>query len=397
MNDTEYFGEPDPIFADKELLRVSHLPKGDRIIGRENELANLASAIKDAQRGETPNNVLIYGKTGTGKSLCSKYITKDLINAAAENGIHVDMAYIDCFQESTETQVVRTIAESFNDPEETDVTVPASGVSTSDYYRRLWTILDDCLDVGIIILDEIDKLDDDNILMQLSRAAEAGKVSESTLGIIGISNKIRYKESLNERVKSSLSERDFVFPPYDADQLTDILHSRADAFRDGVLEDEVIPRVAALAAREHGDARKAIDILRYAGEIADEHGDDVVREEYVDEAHDREEEARLAELIGKQPDHSKYLLQGLALQMQQSSKPDAMIPSKQVYSAYEVVCEREGKDPLKIRRVRDLLSELAFLSLIEQNRKGRGKAKGAHTVNQLVDEPELVVEACKSA
>ncbi|SMO90305.1 orc1/cdc6 family replication initiation protein [Halorubrum cibi] len=210
-------------------------------------------------------------------------------------------------------------------------------------------------------------------------------------------NKIRYKESLNERVKSSLSARDFVFPLYDANQLRDILNSRADAFREDVLDDDVIPKVAALAAKEHGDARKAIDILRYSGEIADEHGDDRVRVEYVDEAHEREEEARLAELIGKQPEHSKYLLQGLALQMQQSTEDDAMIPSKQVYSAYEVVCEREGTDPLKIRRVRDLLSELAFLSLIEQDRKGRGKGKGAHTVNQLVDAPELVVEACKSA
>ncbi|RLM62992.1 Cdc6/Cdc18 family protein [Halorubrum sp. Atlit-26R] len=398
MSDTEsFFGDPDPIFADKELLRVSHLPEGDRIIGREEELGKLANAIKDAQRGGTPNNVLIYGKTGTGKSLCSKYITQDLTEAAAENGVNVDVAYIDCFQDSTETQAVRTIAESFNDRDETGVSVPASGVSTSDYYRRLWKILDAQLDVGIIILDEIDKLEDDNVLMQLSRAAEAGKVDDSTLGIIGISNKIRYKETLNERVKSSLSERDFVFPPYDANQLRAILSSRADAFRDGVLDEDVIPKVAALAAKEHGDARKAIDILRYTGEIADEHGDDRVRVEYVDEAHEREEEARLAELIGKQPEHSKYLLQGLAIQLQQSTDPDAMIPSKQVYSAYEMVCEREGTDPLKIRRVRDLLSELAFLSLIEQDRKGRGKGKGAHTVNELVDEPELVVEACKSA
>jgi len=120
MNDTEsFFGDPDPIFVDKELLRVSHLPEGDRIIGREEELGNLANAIKDAQRGGTPNNVLIYGKTGTGKSLCSKYITQDLTEAAAENGVHVDVAYIDCFQDSTETQAVRTVAESFNDRDET--------------------------------------------------------------------------------------------------------------------------------------------------------------------------------------------------------------------------------------------------------------------------------------
>ncbi|QCC49475.1 Cdc6/Cdc18 family protein [Halobellus limi] len=398
MSESEsFFGDPDPIFADKELLRVSHLPEGDRIIGRDQELQKLANAIKDAQRGGTPNNVLIYGKTGTGKSLCSKYITRDLTQAAADNGIKVGVAYVDCFQESTETQTVRTIAQALNDPTQTDITVPHTGVSTSDYYRRLWDILDARLDVGLVILDEIDKLEDDNVLMQLSRAAEAGKVTESTLGVIGISNKIRYKDSLNERVKSSLSERDFVFPPYDANQLREILRSRADAFREGVLDEDVIPKVAALAAKEHGDARKAIDILRYAGEIADEHGDDTVRVEYVDEAHDREEQARLSELIAKQPEHSKYLLQALSLQAQEAPDDDSAIPTKDIYSMYELVCERNGVDPLKMRRVRDLLSELAFLSLIEQERKGRGKGKGAHTVNQLVDEPEVVVEACKSA
>ncbi|MFD1687521.1 Cdc6/Cdc18 family protein [Halobellus litoreus] len=398
MSESEsFFGDPDPIFADKELLRVSHLPEGDRIIGRDQELQKLANAIKDAQRGGTPNNVLIYGKTGTGKSLCSKYITRDLTQAAADNGIKVGVAYVDCFQESTETQTVRTIAQALNDPVQTDITVPHTGVSTSDYYRRLWDILDARLDVGLVILDEIDKLEDDNVLMQLSRAAEAGKVTESTLGVIGISNKIRYKDSLNERVKSSLSERDFVFPPYDANQLREILRSRADAFREGILDEDLIPKVAALAAKEHGDARKAIDILRYAGEIADEHGDDTVRVEYVDEAHDREEQARLSELIAKQPEHSKYLLQALSLQVQEAHDDNSAIPTKDVYSMYELVCERNGVDPLKMRRVRDLLSELAFLSLIEQERKGRGKGKGAHTVNQLVDEPEVVVEACKSA
>jgi len=398
MNESEsFFGNPDPIFADKELLRVSHLPESDRIIGRDTELRKLANAIKDAQRGDTPNNVLVYGKTGTGKSLCSKYITRDLTEAAADNGVKIGVAYVDCFQESTETQTVRTIAQALNSPEETEITVPHTGVSTSDYYRRLWDILDARLDVGIIILDEIDKLEGDNVLMQLSRAAEAGKVTESTLGVIGISNKIRYKDSLNERVKSSLSERDFVFPPYDANQLREILKSRSDAFREDVLDEDVIPKVAALAAKEHGDARKAIDILRYAGEIADEHDDDTVKIEYVDEAHDREEQARLSELIAKQPEHSKYLLQSLALQVQDTSGKNPPIPTKSVYSVYERLCESNGVDPLKVRRVRDLLSELAFLSLVEQERKGRGKGKGAHTVNQLVDDPEVVIKACKSA
>ncbi|WP_222912664.1 orc1/cdc6 family replication initiation protein [Natrinema sp. SYSU A 869] len=391
-----FFDNQNYIFANKDLLRISHLVEGDRIIGRKDELNSLAQALKDAVQGHTPNHVLIYGKTGTGKSLCSKYITKDLRSSAAENDVSIGVAYIDCLQHATETQAVRSIAREFNDEAETGISIPSSGLSTGEYYRRFWNILDCRFDVGIIILDEVDKIGDDNILMQLSRAVESGKLEDSTLGIIGISNKIRYKEELNERVKSSLSERDFVFPPYDAKQLRAILESRKDAFQDGVLEDAVIPRVAALAAKEHGDARKAIDILRYAGEIADENGAGTVVEEHVNQAHTREEQNRLAELISKQPPHSKLLLQALAFQTQQAPDDEPAIPTSDIYSTYEVLCEQEGSDPLRIRRVRELLSELSFLSIIEQTRKGRGHGKGAHTIHELVDDPELVLKACKS-
>jgi len=394
---SSFFGGSDPIFVNKDLLRVQHLPEKDRIVGRNEELTQLANAIKDANHGQTPNNVLIYGKTGTGKSLCTKYITNDLVESAKDNGVTVGVAYVDCFQDSTETQAVQSVADALNVPEETDISVPMSGLSTSNYYRRLWDILDAQYDVGLVILDEIDKLDNDNILMQLSRAAESGKLTDSTLGIIGISNKIRYKENLNERVRSSLSERDLVFAPYDANQLREILRSRSDAFHEDVLENEVIPKIAALAAQEHGDARKAIDILRYAGEAAYEKDHEKVTEDHVDEAHEREERNRLSELISKLPSHSKRLLNALALQAQQHDSEDPEIPTEEIYSLYEIMCEQEGSEPLKNRRVRDLLSELEFLSVIRQEHKGRGRGRGAHTVNQLVDEPELVIKACKSA
>ncbi|PHQ44181.1 cell division control protein Cdc6, partial [Halorubrum sp. C191] len=211
---------------------------------------------------------LIYGKTGTGKSLCAKYVSKRLVSTASEEGVTATFAYVDCAQDTTETQAVQTIAEGVNDPEETGINVPDKGLSTSTYYKRLWRILDQRYDVVLILLDEIDKLDDDAILMQLSRAGEAGKITDCKLGVVGISNKIQYKDRMDERVKSSLCEREFVFPPYDANQLREIMQARADAFHDAVLEPSTIPRAAALAAREHGDARKAIDILRYAGEIA---------------------------------------------------------------------------------------------------------------------------------
>lgn len=396
-NTHDYFSRENEIFRNKDLLQVSHLPDGDRIIGREQELTNLAGAIQPAIDGRTPNNVLVYGKTGTGKSLCSKFITNQAVTRAARNDITIGVSYVDCLQESTETQAVQSIGHQLNDKAETGISIPHSGLSTSEYYRRLWQIIDERFDAALVILDEIDKMESDDILMQLSRAVESGKLSSSTIGTIGISNKIRYKESLDERIKSSLCEREYVFPPYDATQIREILQSRSDAFHDGVLSDSVIPRVAALAAREHGDARKAIDILRFAGEIAEEKNLETVTEICVDQAHEREETSRLAELISKSPSHAKLVLEAMALLAKQPDRTDDAVQTTEVYELYKRLCDRDDSSHLKLRRVRDILSELEFLSIVEQERKWAGKGKGNYMENRLVDDPAVIIAACEES
>ncbi|PGF17006.1 cell division control protein Cdc6 [Natrinema sp. CBA1119] len=398
MSDSmDYFGSENEIFRNKELLQVSHLPDGDRIIGREDELTNLANAIKPATRGNTPNNVLVYGKTGTGKSLCSKFITNHAVERAKDNDVSIGVAYVDCLQESTETQAVQSAGHQLNEQTETEISIPHSGLSTAEYYRRLWRIVDTRYDVALIILDEVDKIEDDEILMQLSRAVESGKLTESTIGVIGISNKVRYKDSLDERIKSSLCEREYVFSPYDATQIREILRSRSDAFHESVLEDGVVPRVAALAAREHGDARKAIDILRFAGEIAEENDHDAVTEDCVDHAHEREETSRLAELISKSPSHAKLVLEAMALLTQQKEGDDAPITTNEAYDLYKRLCDRDQSEHLKLRRVRDILSELEFLSIIDQERKWAGRGKGNYMENRLIDDAKVIIAACNES
>jgi cell division control protein 6 len=385
----ELFTREDPIFTNKELLEISHLPDEGRIVGRDEEIQQIANAVNPAIFGQSPSNVLIYGKTGTGKSLCAKYVSKQLIGTAENEGVIASSAYVDCAQDTTETQAVQTIASTLNNPETTEINIPDKGISTATYYKRLWEILDQSYDVALIILDEIDKLEDDSILMQLSRAGEAGKISSCKIGVIGISNKIKYKDRMDERVKSSLCEREFVFPPYDGDQLGNIMKARSDAFRDGVLEQEVIPRTSALAAREHGDARKAIDILRYAGEIAQSSGADTVTEEFVTQARQRAETDRFRELIRGATPHSRYVLQALTILSLNNPDEDGFRTSK-IYEMYEQICRQEASDELSLRRVRDLLKEHAFLDVIEQTRQSGGSAEGAYTDHQLLEDPEVI-------
>jgi cell division control protein 6 len=385
----DLFTREDPIFSTKELLEISHLPGEGRIVGRDDEISQLATAVNPAIFGQSPSNVLIYGKTGTGKSLCAKYVSRRLIETAGDEGVTATFAYVDCAQDTTETQAVQTIADSVNDVAATDINIPDKGLSTSTYYKRLWRILDQRFDVVVIILDEIDKLSDDDILMQLSRAGEAGKITDCKLGVLGISNKIQYKDRMDERVKSSLCEREFVFPPYDANQLRNIMEARSDAFRDGVLEASTIPRAAALAAREHGDARKAIDILRYAGEIAQSNGSTTVREQFVTQARQRAETDRFRELIRGSTPHSRYVLQALAVLSLSNPQQEGFRTSR-VYEIYENICRQEGSESLSLRRVRDLLKEHAFLDIIEQSKHSGGSAEGSYTNHQLLEDPEVV-------
>ncbi|WP_338041810.1 orc1/cdc6 family replication initiation protein [Haloarcula marismortui] len=246
-----------------------------------------------------------------------------------------------------------------------------------------------------IILDEIDQLvnnedSEGGVLMQLTRAKESGKI-QTHVGVVAISNKINYRKSLNERVKSSLGDDELVFSPYDGTQLQAILEARTDAFRDGALESAVIPKTAALAAREHGDARRAIRILRNAGDVATKEDVEKVCEDHVDRAQKRAEADRLRELLSGLPPHSKYILLALTnLDTKDGNREE--FRTTEVYEAYETICESEASDPLGLDRVRDLLRELSFLEITESNKTGGGRGRGSYTLHTLMNSPEAVFE-----
>jgi len=376
------------IFKNKDLLKIGHVPEADRIVGRDEEISKLAKRLNGAVHGYSPENVMIYGKTGAGKSLVSRHLCQRAKNAAGD-GVDIGTAYIDCAEDTTETQVVSSLAMKLNDEGATTVSVPHTGLSTSKYYKLLWRILDARFDSVIVILDEIDLMDEDSLLMKLSRAEEAGKITCS-IGIIAISNKVQYIDQLNERVKSSFQHKELFFKPYDANQLREIMHNRTDAFQDGVLTDDVIPLAAAFAAQEHGDARKAIDILRHAGEVASESGADTVREEHVRQAQQHAEKDRFRELVSGSPTQAKTALLALT-ELSLNSTDDSFLTS-QVYDQYERICAHIDLDVLSVRRFRDLLKEQAFLGIVEIEKINKGSAGGIHLQNRLIEDAHIVRE-----
>jgi len=180
--------------------------------------------------------------------------------------------------------------------------------------------------------------------------------------MVGISNDLRFKEFLDPRVLSSLSEEEIVFRPYDAAELRDILSDRARlGFQDGVLLEGTIDLCAALAAAEHGDARRALDLLRVAGELAERKGSSVVGEDHIRQAERRIEHDRTMEALKNLPLHSKLVLCSVYL-LGKAGMGSAI--TGDIYEIYCELCDLSGLLPLTQRRVSSLINELDVIGLL---------------------------------
>jgi cell division control protein 6 len=210
----------------------------------------------------------------------------------------------------------------------------------------------------------------DDILYNLSRIN--GDLKKAKVSIIGISNDLTFTDYLDPRVKSSLGEEEIIFPPYNADQLRDILEQRSKmAFKDNTLEQAVIPLCAAFAAQEHGDARKALDLLRVSAELAERLRGTVVREEHVRKAREKIEIDRITEVVRTLPTQSKLVLYSIVLL--DRGTPGKELNTGDVYNVYRRLCRMIDADVLTQRRVTDLISELDMLGIVNATVVSKGR------------------------
>jgi len=364
----QQYMRPKTVFkGDRDVLRPSYIP--DVLPHREEQTNQLASILVTALEGQRPSNVLVFGKTGTGKTACIKYIGKEIERADSE--LHnVNFIYMNCEVIDTQYGVLQNIGNRFI--ENFEERIPFTGWSTERVYSILREKIDEEKRVIVIALDEIDKLvskSGDDVLYHLCRIND--DLKQAKVSVIGISNDLRFMEFLDPRVKSSLSEEKMVFPPYNAEQLKDILTQRARlAFDDGVLEDDVIPLCAALAAQEHGDARRALDLLRVAAEIAERNHLSVVTAADVNKAKNKIELDCVTEAIRTLPVQSKLVLMGVILN---GERGESRLTTGDLYETYKELCQYTSMAILTQRRITDLISELDMLGIIHARVKSFGR------------------------
>jgi cell division control protein 6 len=370
------------IFQDREVLRHDYIP--ETLPHREEQIRHFGEIVAPVLKGSRCSNIFIYGKTGTGKTAVVKYVLNKLDQKAVELGSSVKICYINCRLVGTEYRVFSGLCDAIG------VYIPFTGLALGEVFDRFKRGLDERKLVLMVVLDEIDELvkaRGDVLLYELTRINES--LGQSKTVLIGISNDLRFKEFLDPRVLSSLGEEEIVFKPYNAAELLDILDDRARlAFYNAALSQAAMSLCAALAAAEHGDARRALDLLRVAGELAEREGAKCVSEDYIRKAEKRIEQDRVIEALKNLPLHSKLVLCSVYL-LNKTHARQAI--TGDIYEIYHELCHQSNITPLTQRRVSGLINELDVVGLLNAQivNMGRyGRTKKIHLAiafNQLRD------------
>lgn len=362
----EKFANGATLFKDREVLRHDYLP--EKLPHREEQIQRLGETVAPVLRAARCSNIFIYGKTGTGKTAVTKYVLSHLETKAKEYGAPVKFCYVNCRMIGSEYRIFANLSQNLG------MTIPFTGLSVGEVFDRFRTGLDASRTIFIVVLDEVDVLikdRGDGLLYELTRINET--LHKSKVAIIGISNDLRLKEFLDPRVFSSLSEEEMVFRPYDASELRNILLERSKlSFHDGALSEAALSICSALAAAEHGDARRALDLLRVAGEVAERQGASVITEEHVRDAEKHIEHNRVLDALQNLTLHSKLVL----LSVYHLNKSSAT--TGEIYDVYTELCGELGAGLLTQRRLGTLVNELDAMGLlnakvVSMGRYGRTK------------------------
>jgi len=354
----ETFIDKDSLFKDKKILQSSYNP--NNLLHRDEQIKVIAQILAPSLRNERPSNLFIYGKTGTGKTACVRYVSNEMMKVSLERGIPLKIFYINCKLKriaDTEYRLIAQLAREFGKE------IPPTGLPTDEVYNIFVKALEAKEQTIILILDEIDQLiakAGDEIIYNLTRINS--DLKNAQIALVGISNDLSFTNNLDPRVKSSLSEEEIVFPPYNAIQLQAILKERASlAFKEGIITEGVVEKCAAYAAREHGDARRALELLRVAGEIAERKGGKKIVLDDIDEAEDKIERDRFIDIVTTQPKQFQATLYSIFFIL---SQRNGLIYTGEVYEVYKEICNKSRLRPLTQRRVSDIIGEMDMLGLI---------------------------------
>jgi cell division control protein 6 len=351
----DYLKGSNYLFKNREVLRPDYIPK--LLPHRDNQIVQIGKMLAPILKGSRGSNILIYGKTGTGKTAVIKKVIDYLLTKSVEINTNIMSSYINCRMIGTEYRIFANLCEKIN------IEIPFTGLSTKEVFDRFKYGLKSKNISFIVILDEVDALvlsSGDNILYNFTRINEY--LDDSKLSIICISNDLNFKDLLDPRVLSSLGEEELVFPSYVAPEIYDILSERIKiAFNEDVVTSGALNLCAALISNEYGDIRRALDLLRIAGEMAERDKFKKITDSYIRIAKKKMDNDRVFSILNTLPIHSKLVLSSIYFLINEGIKEPK---TGEVFKIYSNLCNQLKIKPLTQRRVSSLINELNITNIL---------------------------------
>jgi cell division control protein 6 len=395
------FDEQNRLIRDRSLLDPTHVVEEDRIVGRDTQLQEVTKMLRVALGDNRPPNLFLYGPSGTGKSLIIKAVCNNISQICDTRDIQFGTIEVNCQDLDTLGVAVYELASTAAEEAGVSVEVPKHGVATKEKWDELYRIVNQNFDSAVFVLDELDMLVGrrdkkdpafSRLLYQLSRAGANDNLS-AHISVVAISNDTKMMESVGSRALSSFTPEDVHFDDYDANQLQSILRRRQDAFFDNVLDEDVIPLAAAFAAQTHGDARKAIDLIRVAGELAEREDDGRVREEHVREAQDKVEKNRVLEVVRGISTQKKLCLFATAAVAARTD--DGSARSTTGYRVYQFLTDSIDAEQYHQETYVNKMKELTTYSLVEFERRSHGPKSGMFLEFHFAERPETILKTLR--
>ena len=375
------------IFKNREALSSTYIPK--HFPHREEEIGNIANILKPALNGSRPSNILIYGQTGTGKTAVAKFICDQITAKAKNDDKKIHTAYINCKQTNTTYSILSNIGKAYS--KEWEEEIPIAGWRIDKVYAEVKQKAKENGGIVILVLDEIDALvtkAGDDILYHLTSLNS--DLENSKISIIGISNDVKFTSWLDPRVKSRLGEESLAFAPYNAPQIEKILYERSKiAFKENVVEPLVVSYCSSKAAQEHGDVRKALDLLRISAELADREEREIVTARYVNLAQNIMENDQVKNIISTLPIQNKATFASIIVN--QGSRKNGQQTTGEVYETYSRICNIFKLEVLTQRRISNLISELDMQGLIHAKTVSLGRQGRTKYISLAIEENQLKV------
>lgn len=395
------FDDQEGLIRDRSLLDPNHVVEEHRIVGRDEQLQEVTKMLRVALGANNPPNLFLYGPSGTGKSLITKAVCENIGAICESRDIQFGTIEVNCQDLDTLGVAVYELAEQAANVADVSIEVPKHGVATKEKWDELFRIVNENFDSAVFVLDELDMLVGrrdkqepafSRLLYQLSRAGANDELA-GHISVVAISNDTKMMESVGSRALSSFTPEDVHFDDYDANQLRGILRRREDAFYDGILTDDVIPLAAAFAAQTHGDARKAIDLMRVAGELAEREQEDRVYEDYVRKAQDKVEKNRVLEVVRGISSQKKLCLFATAAVAAETD--DRTARSTTGYRVYQFLTDAIDADQHHQETYVNNMKELTTYSLVDFERRSHGPSSGMFLEFQFGEQPETILETLR--